>query len=409
MSGVIREWDGTKWVDRLGEGGISVEAQAALDTKEPVIAAGSTSQFWRGDKTWQVPPVPKFGGLGDVTLTNPADFQTLRYDATNQVWVNATPAVDLTSSQTVTGAKYFTQPVSTPGVQGDLTNAGLSLQDQNGVERAKVDTTGLNVTAGGLFDNGSRAFSDWNRAGVVVCRAGTTPAGGNITLSGTQIIDGVSLAVGDLVLVKDQITTSQQGVWQVSAGAWSRAPGLTTAAQVAASGVTNVSTGTVNGGTTWSTTFKATNTLNSAPMPWWQIIAANDIARLYQPIKVDSGWVTITPTAGDAPFAAAAATVLRYRKIDNRVELQLQKDSTASFAPADANFAPDINVFATGIIPTAIRNPSGQPNPVATARFGDAPVSVVMTGAGAILMVGGVPRTYASGSTLYATASWYLD
>jgi phage-related tail fiber protein len=45
----------------------------------------------------------------------------------------------------------------------------------------------------------------------------------NITLSGTQTIDGVAVVGGDRVLVKNQTTQSQNGVYVVSAGAWSRA------------------------------------------------------------------------------------------------------------------------------------------------------------------------------------------
>ena len=51
-------------------------------------------------------------------------------------------------------------------------------------------------------------------------RATTTA---NITLSGTQTIDGVVLVVGDRVLVKDQAALSQNGIYVVAAGAWSRA------------------------------------------------------------------------------------------------------------------------------------------------------------------------------------------
>lgn len=51
-------------------------------------------------------------------------------------------------------------------------------------------------------------------------RAATTA---NITLSGTQTIDGVSLAVNDRVLVKNQSTPAQNGIYIVAAGAWTRA------------------------------------------------------------------------------------------------------------------------------------------------------------------------------------------
>ncbi|MBA4852088.1 hypothetical protein [Emticicia sp. BO119] len=44
----------------------------------------------------------------------------------------------------------------------------------------------------------------------------------NITLSGTQTINGVSVIAGDLVLVAGQSTASQNGVYVVAAGGWSR-------------------------------------------------------------------------------------------------------------------------------------------------------------------------------------------
>lgn len=40
---------------------------AAIATKEPAIAAGATSQYWRGDKTWQTfPSIPNISGKMDV-------------------------------------------------------------------------------------------------------------------------------------------------------------------------------------------------------------------------------------------------------------------------------------------------------------------------------------------------------
>lgn len=51
-------------------------------------------------------------------------------------------------------------------------------------------------------------------------RLATTAA---ITLSGLQTIDGVALASGDRVLVKNQSNAIDNGIWVASVGAWSRA------------------------------------------------------------------------------------------------------------------------------------------------------------------------------------------
>jgi hypothetical protein len=49
-------------------------------------------------------------------------------------------------------------------------------------------------------------------------------AAANITLSGTQTIDGVALAAGDTVLCIAQTTGAQNGSYTVAAGAWTRTP-----------------------------------------------------------------------------------------------------------------------------------------------------------------------------------------
>lgn len=65
-----------------------------------------------------------------------------------------------------------------------------------------------------------------NKANV---RVATTA---NITLSGTQTVDGVALVAGDRVLVKNQTTGSQNGIYIVAAGAWSRATDADISAEV---------------------------------------------------------------------------------------------------------------------------------------------------------------------------------
>jgi hypothetical protein len=51
------------------------------------------------------------------------------------------------------------------------------------------------------------------------CRLATTAA---ITLSGEQTIDGVAAVADDRVLVKDQATSSTNGIYDVSTGSWTR-------------------------------------------------------------------------------------------------------------------------------------------------------------------------------------------
>ncbi len=67
----------------------------------------------------------------------------------------------------------------------------------------------------------------------------------NITLSGTQTIDGILVAAGDRVLVKNQTTGSQNGIYIASASAWVRALDADTALELTSAYVL-VEQGTVN-------------------------------------------------------------------------------------------------------------------------------------------------------------------
>ncbi|USV40966.1 hypothetical protein [Xanthomonas phage BUDD] len=73
----------------------------------------------------------------------------------------------------------------------------------------------------------------------------------NVTLSGTQTIDGVALVAGDRVLVAQQTNASQNGVYVVAAGAWSRATDADQTAEFTPARQIFVQQGTLYGFTTW--------------------------------------------------------------------------------------------------------------------------------------------------------------
>lgn len=84
----------------------------------------------------------------------------------------------------------------------------------------------------------------------------------NIALSGTQTIDGVAVTAGQLVLVKNQTTPSQNGIYVVSSGSWTRSTQMDTWAEVPGA-TTTVLGGTVNSNTTFTCNSTAGGTINS--------------------------------------------------------------------------------------------------------------------------------------------------
>lgn len=121
----------------------------------------------------------------------------------------------------------------------------------------------------------------------------------NITLSGAQTIDGIALVAGDRVLVKDQTTQKDNGIYVVSAGAWARAADANTAAYLAAAEV-GVDAGTTNGGLTFTTNFKSDNTLGSTAVVWYQSYDSSQakLANLLSTVFADNQMIRFTSATG---------------------------------------------------------------------------------------------------------------
>ena len=100
---------------------------------------------------------------------------------------------------------------------------------------------------------------------------------GNIaTLSGTMTIDGVALAVGNRVLVKDQTTASQNGVYVVSAATWTRAPDADTWPELI-SAYLFVEQGTINADMGFLSTVNAGGALGSTAVTFVQFNGAGQV------------------------------------------------------------------------------------------------------------------------------------
>jgi hypothetical protein len=124
------------------------------------------------------------------------------------------------------------------------------------VTSAKIDLTGTFDYSSGTLraaspsatsDVATKAYVDNIAAGLHFKDSVKAATTANITLNDTQTIDGVSLSAGDRVLVKDQSTGSQNGVYIVAAGAdWTRSTDLDAGAEFPGAALF-VRQGTLNG------------------------------------------------------------------------------------------------------------------------------------------------------------------
>lgn len=92
---------------------------------------------------------------------------------------------------------------------------------------------------------------------------------GNLTLSGAQTVDGVALIAGDYALAKDQSTASQNGIYTVQSGSWTRRSDFDGSSEISG-GTVIVQEGTVNHDTQWTCTTDNPITVGSTSLAFAQ-------------------------------------------------------------------------------------------------------------------------------------------
>lgn len=170
----------------------------------------------------------------------------------------------------------------------------------------------------------TKQYVDSVAQGLIVkdaCKVATT---GNVTLSGTQTIDGVSVAAGDRVLVKNQSTASQNGIYAAASSTWSRAADADSNDEVKYGMFVYISQGTTNGGTGWIMSTSGAITLGTTAINFTQfsgsaqITAEEGLYRSGNAVGISAGGVTdaklgnrtITDTTAPSSDSGTLTTLL---------------------------------------------------------------------------------------------------
>jgi hypothetical protein len=153
--------------------------------------------------------------------------------------------------------------------------------DQMAVPTASVSFNTQKIT--GLADPtdpqdaATKAYVDAARSGLDVKQSVRAATTANVTLSGTQTVDGVSLIATNRVLVKSQSTASENGIWVVAAGAWARATDADSDAEVTSGLFTFVEEGTDNGNSGFVLTTDNPITVGTTGLTFAQFSGAGQI------------------------------------------------------------------------------------------------------------------------------------
>jgi hypothetical protein len=235
--------------------------------------------------------------LGSDTLTFAGGTGLDSAVSDNTITFNIDSTVTtLTGTQTLTN-KTLTSPVMTTPSLGVATatsitgaSGNLSITAASGNNTVSIAPTGtgtVDVNSKRISsladpvnaqDAATKAYVDAMQTGLDVkgsVRAATTA---NITLSDTQTIDGVALSAGDRVLVKDQSSGAQNGIYVVASGAsWSRATDANSDAEVTSGMFTFVEEGTTNADSGWVLSTNGTITVGTTALTFAQFSGAGQI------------------------------------------------------------------------------------------------------------------------------------
>jgi hypothetical protein len=311
-----------------------------------------------------------------------AQFRKLRVDNNSVDFYNGTYTSSLTwptmtaartaSLQDASGTLAYLSDIT-----GTVTSVGLSMPSGFTVSGSPVTTSGtLSVTVTGDVSFSSHKLTavadptsaqdaatknyvdslvnglDWKAS----ARAATTANGTLATaFANGQVVDGVTLATGDRILLKNQTTQADNGVYTVNAsGAPTRSTDADASAEVTSGLSVFVSEGTANGNTQWTLTTDDPITLGTTALVFAQIGGSTTYT--------GSNGINITGTVITPTYGTAANTITQgndARLSDARTPVgtaltaaQIWVGSAGNVAAAVA-VSGDITITSAGVVTTA--------------------------------------------------------
>ena len=254
---------------------------AKIEAEAPTLNVGSATKLETGrnisatgDISWSV---SSFDGTADATATATLANSGITAGTYTKVTVDSKGRA--TAGATLAAADIPTLEASK--ISDFDTQVRTSRLDQMAVPTASVSLNGQKIT--GLADPtagqdaATKVYVDSVAQGLDVKDSVVVATTEDITLSGEQTVDGVAVVSGARILVKDQATAAQNGIYVVAAGAWSRAAGADSW-NALVSAFVFVEQGTVNKDSGWVCTVDSGNTLETDDISWSQFSGAGQIA-----------------------------------------------------------------------------------------------------------------------------------
>lgn len=193
------------------------------------------------------------------TFGSATTIPVVTVDAKGRVTAISTVAPSVTESQIVDGS-ILARLASNEVVTGNWT--------------FNSTVTGIDPSAGNHL--ATKQYVDAVASGLVPHEAVRIATTANITLAGLQTIDGVALAAGNRVLVKNQSNEAQNGIYVAQTGVWTRASDFdgNPNNEVSSGDFVFVSQGTTQGGQGWVLITSGAITIGTTGLTFSQVSSA---------------------------------------------------------------------------------------------------------------------------------------
>lgn len=311
------------------------QASSTSPAMDGTATIGTSVKFARADHIH--PTDTSRAPLASPTFTGVPAAPTATVDtSTTQL---ATTAFVIGQASAVAGAALGTAAVgsSTRYARADHVHAMPTL-DQIGGAAADVSLNSKKIInladPVNAQDAATKAYVDASRSGLDVKQSVRLASTGNVTVTYTatggtstrgqitsapNALDGINLAAGDRILLKDQTAGAQNGIWVVTtlgtgaSGVWDRADDFNADAEVTSGAFTFVSEGTTNADSGWVLTTDDPITIGGASgtaltfaqfSGAGQVIAGSGLTKTGNTLNVGAG-TGITANADDIALATS--------------------------------------------------------------------------------------------------------
>jgi hypothetical protein len=287
--------------------------------------------------------IVKIGGLTEVTKLSgiEAGAQVNTVLSVAGQTGNVTLAKGDVGLSNVDNTSDANKPVST------ATQSALDLKANIAAPTFTGDVTLGNSTPSSALHAASKAYVDTMSLGISVkdpVAVGTTA---DITLSGLQTIDGYFVSVGDRVLVKNQTTATNNGVYEAAVGAWARSADFDNTPGGDNSEVRNgtfvlVQNGTTQASTQWTVATTGSIILGTTPLSFTQFGTlltysnGTGLTLTGTTFAIDSTVLTTSSSLDVTKFSSGTASAFNGSAITNLVATNIAT-GTLSDARLSAN------------------------------------------------------------------------